>query len=108
MKPLGMKKVGKSAEGHQECGICHPEQKNMKARSRRELEKELQATQHELERHVHNVTIESDFICPDSLRMTNLRSALILARDCLRGDCDHASGDQSCLDLIDISLKENE
>lgn len=41
MRAYGERKAGHSAGcGHQECGICHPEQKNKKKRARREGKRE--------------------------------------------------------------------
>lgn len=34
MKPEGKKKIRRTLEGHQDCGTCHPEQKNLSKRSR--------------------------------------------------------------------------
>ncbi len=36
MRPLGKKKTCTKVAGHQKCSTCHPEQKNMEARGRRE------------------------------------------------------------------------
>lgn len=35
MLPYGIKKAGTKVPGHQHCGICHPEQKNMTKRARK-------------------------------------------------------------------------
>lgn len=34
MKAYGKKKIRTSIAGHQNCGVCHPAQKNMKNRAR--------------------------------------------------------------------------
>jgi len=36
MRAYGNKKVKGTLAGHQRCGICHPSQKSMKARARRD------------------------------------------------------------------------
>jgi hypothetical protein len=36
MKPRGSKKTFHHVEGHQNCGICHPEINNLKAKARLE------------------------------------------------------------------------
>lgn len=40
MKPLGWKKTGTCAHGHQGCPICHPQLKSGRAREKRAFEHE--------------------------------------------------------------------
>lgn len=44
MRPQGKKKISTHVVGHQECGLCHPPQKNLKARHRAETKKEISMT----------------------------------------------------------------
>ena len=58
MRPEGLKKIRTHVSGHQDCGICHPEQKNLRARSRKKIDvgqvlaeiehEEIQVREHEM------------------------------------------------------------
>lgn len=43
MRAYGRKKMSSKVAGHQECGGCHPEQKNEATRARREGQAEVEA-----------------------------------------------------------------
>lgn len=58
MKPYGKTKCGHSVEGHQECGICHPPQKNLKKRARRNAKKDI--ANENLERILKTFQLELD------------------------------------------------
>jgi hypothetical protein len=49
------------------------------------LKKDITDLERELERHRHGETLEGDFICPDSLMMTQLASTLEKTMMCLEG-----------------------
>lgn len=42
MRPMGLRKFG-SNEGHQNCGICHPEQKSLDKRGRQQAARDVSA-----------------------------------------------------------------
>ena len=43
MKRLGHKKTRTRVKGHQDCGVCHPDVKNRKAKEKRRVATEAQA-----------------------------------------------------------------
>ena len=68
MKPVGKKKIRTKVAGHQNCAICHPEQKSGKARdglmSRREKTVGLadyEARLRKLPTHVHETLLRGDW-----------------------------------------------
>lgn len=47
----------------------------------RELKRELEAARHRLERWIHGEQIAGDYVCPDSLELTEARAAAATAQD---------------------------
>ena len=76
MRRLGHKKTGTRVEGHQDCGICHPDIKGGKARERETVRREVAA-----------VVVDGEFHAP-----TGDESDLTGLSDVMRGSARRATG----------------
>jgi peptidoglycan hydrolase CwlO-like protein len=56
MKPLGtVKKTKTKVEGHQECGVCHPQIKGSRTSENREAEQDIQEQIEELRESISDI-----------------------------------------------------